>query len=108
MKIHIFLIDKARYTPFDINFIPKDLEYLESQGIQLVNHVKKADIFVATHPRKIKKFILHHPLKKNFLLWTNEPRNSQTSKKSYLSTFLLRKVNVMNAFTRNIFVSNVS
>lgn len=108
MQISIYLLDKARYTPFDSNFISQDYKYLLGRGLQIVNDVKEADIFVASHPKKIKKFILNNPLQKNFLLWTNEPRNSQTHKKSYFPFFMLWKINVMNVYTGDVFISNVS
>lgn len=106
--IKVFKINDLRYTPFDQNFIKEDFSYLEKAGIIITTKKKEADIFVSSHPKNIKKFILKNPFKRNFLLWTNEPRNSQTNSKSYLPFFMLWKVNVMNVYSGDIFVSNVS
>lgn len=106
--IRIFKIGHLPYTPFDQNFSKDDLFYLNKKGIKITRNKNKADIFVAGNHRSLKNFILKNPGKKNYLIWAQEPRFSTTSYSTYYPFFVFPKVHVMNIYTCDVFVNNVT
>ena len=106
--IKIFKIGHLPYTPFDENFSQKNLVYLNSKGLKVTKFKNEADIFVAGNHNSIKKFMLKNPGKKNYLLWTNEPRFSKVNTKTYRPLFLFPKIHVMNVYTGDVFFNNVA
>ncbi|KAA3621689.1 MAG: glycosyl transferase, partial [Flavobacterium sp.] len=106
--IKIYKIDSMNYTPFDPNFDQGDFEYLVSAGLSITKNLKEADLFAAYDTKKLKRFMLKNPFKKPFLLWTNEPRLSQIKLHTYRPYRLLPKVNVMNVYTGDVFINNVT
>ena len=106
--IKLYKIDSLKYTPFDKNFIEEDFNYLQSKGLEITEDLNEADIYIAYDSKKINKFILKNPFKKPLLLWTNEPRLSMV-KASYYKPFLLfSKVHLMNVYTGDVFMNNVT
>ncbi len=106
--IKIYKIDSMNYTPFDPNFDQGDFEYLVSAGLSITENPKEADLFAAYDTKKLKRFMLKNPFKKPILLWTNEPRLSQIKQHTYRPYWLLPKVNVMNVYTGEVFINNVT
>lgn len=106
--IYYYKIDGLRYTPFDENFWLKDFKYLASNGLKPTVDKKTADLYISSNTKDLKRFILRNPSKKNYLLWTNEPRNSTTGSDTFYPLLLPLKVHVMNVYTNNVFVSNVN
>ena len=106
--IKFFKIDSLSFTPFDENFIQEDYNYLQSNGLELTNNPNEADLFIGYDSKKIKNFILKNPFKKPILLWTNEPRLSTVLGPSYRPYPLLSKVQVMNVYSKDVFINNVT
>lgn len=106
--INIFKIGHLPYTPFDLVFSKDDLLYLNKNGIKITTNKCNADIFVAGNHRSLKKFILKNPGRKNYLIWAQEPRFSTTSSSTYYPFFIYPKVHVMNIYTGNVFINNVT
>ncbi|WP_300438536.1 glycosyltransferase family 10 [Christiangramia sp.] len=106
--INIYKIGHLPYTPFDQNFSKDDLLYLNKKGIKIISNKNKADIFVAGNHRSLKKFILKNPKRKNYLIWAQEPRFSTTSSSTFYPFFVFPKVLVMNTYTGDVFVNNVT
>lgn len=106
--INIFKIGHLPYTPFDENFSKNDLLYLNKKGIKITNNKNNADIFIAGNHRSLKKFILKNPRRTNYLIWAQEPRFSTTSSSIYYPFFIFPKVHVMNIYTGDVFINNVT
>ena len=106
--IKIFKIDSLRYTPFDPDFDAFDYGYLESAGLQFTDRKSEADLFLAYDSKKMERFVLRNPLRGPYLLWTNEPRLSQRKEVCYRPFPLLPKVQLMNVYTGDVFVNNIT
>jgi len=106
--INIFKIGHLPYTPFDENFSKDDLLYLNKKGIKITTNKNIADVFIAGNHRSLKRFILKNPGLRNYLIWAQEPRFSTTSSATYYPYFVFPKVHVMNIYTGDVFVNNVT
>lgn len=106
--IRLHKIDPLRYTPFDQNFVKKDFDFLLQQGICFTLNKKDADIFIGSKASTVEKFIIKNPRPKKVLLWTNEPRFSIITEASYRPYPLLPKIDVMNIYTGDVLIDNVS
>jgi alpha(1,3/1,4) fucosyltransferase len=106
--INIFKIGHLPYTPFDQNFSKDDLFYLNKMGVETTTNKNIADVFIAGNHRSLKTFILKNPGRKNYLIWSQEPRFSTISSSTYCPFLIYPKVHVMNIYTGDVFVSNVT
>jgi hypothetical protein len=106
--IKYFKIDSLKYTPFDEDFIKEDFKYLKLNGLELTNNQNEAHLFIGYDSKKIKKFILKNLFQKPILLWTNEPRLSAVLSPFYRPYPFLSKVHVMNVYTKDVFINNVT
>lgn len=106
--INIFKIGHLPYTPFDENFSQEDLLFLNKKGIKITTNKNKADVFIAGNHRSLKRFILKNPKRKNYLIWAQEPRFSTVSSSIYYPFFIFPKVHVMNIYTGDVFINNVT
>lgn len=106
--INIFKIGHLPYTPFDENFSKDDFLYLNKKGIKVTSDKDIADIFIAGNHSSLKRFILKNPKRRNFLIWTHEPRFSAINSTTYYPFFIFPKVHVMNVYTGDVFINNVT
>jgi alpha(1,3/1,4) fucosyltransferase len=106
--IKIFKIDHLPYTPFDENFAKWDVDYLKSKGIYITKKQAEAQIFLAGNDKSLRRFILRNPFVKNYLIWSQEPRFSKAQDKVFYPFLFYPKVHVMNVYTGDTFISNVT
>ncbi|WBL24859.1 glycosyltransferase family 10 domain-containing protein [Zunongwangia sp. HGR-M22] len=104
--IKIFKASKMSYTPFD-NFEEGDLEFFQSNNVEIVDNHKSADIIVSDNITHLKKFYKRYFFGVKFLLWTNEPR-FDLAFADVIKHFGFIKVHHMNIYTKNVFVQNLS
>jgi len=106
-KIKLYKASSFNFTPFD-DFMEGDLQFLEDYNINIVSSPKEADIIISQNLKYLKKYFWRTVFGKKFLIWTVEPRfnTSFIPIKSFL--FGLIKYHIMNIYTNDIFVSNIS
>jgi hypothetical protein len=105
MAIKLYKASSFAYTPFD-NI--DDLVYLKKHDIVIVDKITDADIVIAQNYKHLKKYLWRAVFGKKFLIWTLEPRfdtNFTTEKKVFFGLF---KYRIMNVFTNDVFVSNIT
>ena len=73
--------------------------------IKLVTEPKAAHWIIASSIRFLVTYSLRYPFK-HFLFYTNEPRFSRVTGKKYRAAPLLPKIEIMNAFTGDVFWNN--
>lgn len=106
-KIKLYKASSFKYTPFE-NFVDNDLSFLNDNDIVIVGNVNEADIIISQNLKHLRKFFWRFIQGKKFLIWTLEPRfNTSFSKiKKYFFGFL--KVHIMNIYTRDVFITNLT
>jgi hypothetical protein len=104
--IKVYRASSFAYTPW-ADFVPGDLAYLNKNNIFLTNEIKDADLIIAQNMKKLYPYLIKYGLTKKFLIWTLEPRFdfNFTSIYKWLGLF---KVHVMNVYTGDVFISNLS
>ena len=105
--IKLYKASSFRYSPFG-NFEPGDVSYLHENKIEITTSVKDADVIISENYKFLVKHFWRRMLGVKFLIWTNEPRfdlSFQSPKKLVLGMI---KVHVMNIYTGDVFVSNLS
>jgi len=106
-RINLYKASSFKYTPFD-DFVAGDLEYLNNQGIFIVNNINEADVIISQNLKYLKKHFWRAILGKKFMIWTLEPRFDTSFERKKKSLFGLVNVHFMNIYTRNVFVTNLS
>ncbi len=85
---------------------PLDDQALNSEyRIQLVAEPREAQWIVASSIRFLTAYSIRYPFK-HFLYYTNEPRHSHLTTKTYRAAPLLPKIEIMNGFTGDVFWNN--
>lgn len=108
MKIKIYKASGFYFTPFG-GFVDGDLEYLKENGVEFVDNVKNADVIISQNFKHLKKHLWRGLVfGKKFLIWTNEPRFNTSFKHEIKAFFSLVKCHIMNVYTKNIFISNIT
>lgn len=108
LNIKLYKIDSMAYTPFDINFLKPEYEYLKNNGICLCDSKKNADILVASSLKKLLKGTSLASIGKPALIWTNEPRAS-VNEKNWKSPFNIPgPIMFMNIYSNKVFINNAT
>ena len=85
---------------------PLDDQALNSEyHIQSVAEPREAQWIVASSIRFLTAYSIRYPFK-HFLYYTNEPRHSHLTTKTYRAAPLLPKIEIMNGFTGDVFWNN--
>lgn len=102
LMIKLFKVKSFAYTPFED---PKDLEYLERNGVIVTDDIRQADIILAQNIKHLRRFFLQNLFNKKFLIWTLEPRFNMSfvSNRSVIPGLL--KCHYMNIYTEDVFTS---
>lgn len=103
----LYKASSFKYTPFD-NFVDGDLEYLNNNNITFVDKAKDADIIISQNLKYLKPHFWRALFGKKFLIWTIEPRFDTHFTSEVKVLFGLIKCHIMNIYTRDVFVSNVT
>jgi hypothetical protein len=105
--IKLYKVSSFKYSPFG-DFEPGDISCLNENKIEITTNSNDAEIIISENFKFLVKYFWRRFLGAKFLIWTNEPRFdlSFQSQKSFL--FGLFKVNVMNIYTGDVFVSNLT
>ncbi len=105
--IKLYKASSFKYTPFE-NFVQGDLSFLNKNNIEIVENVKNADIIISQNFKHLKPFFWRSFFGQKFLIWTLESRFDKHFK-SPIKVFLgLLKCHVMNVYTKDVFVSNLT
>jgi hypothetical protein len=105
--IRLYKASSFAFTPFE-NFVAGDLDFLKENNIEIVNNIKDADIIISQNYKYIKKHFWRGLFGKKFLIWTLEPRFDMNFSNQITVFFGLFKCDIMNVYTRDVFVSNLS
>jgi hypothetical protein len=107
MNYKLYKASNFSYTPFE-NFGKGDLDYLERNNITIVNKACEADIIISQNYKHLKKHFWRVFFKKKYLIWTTEPRFNTNFITSRDVVFGLIKCHIMNVYTEDVFVSNIT
>ena len=105
MVIKLYKAASFAYTPFD-NI--DDLVYFKKHDIVIVDKITDADIVIAQNYKHLKKHLWRAVFGKKFLIWTLEPRFDTHFSDEINVLWGVFKCKVMNVFTRDVFVTNIS
>lgn len=100
--IKIFRIRGMPYTPFSKE---KDLNFLNQHGVVLTDNPVECDVFVAHRFRNSLPFRIKYGTRKQYLIWTHEPRYDTHFEKTVKGLWL-PPVHVMNIYTGDIYLNN--
>lgn len=101
-EIKIYRADEMIYTPFHIK---ANHNFLKREGFVFIDDVRKADILVSRNIKNLYPYIKQYGTRKKYLIWTHEPRfDINFFDDIYVFTNI--KVDIMNAYTQNIYVNN--
>lgn len=103
----LYKASNFKYTPFD-NFVEGDLEFLNKNGVTIVNKAKDADIIISQNIKHLKPFFWRAIFGKKFLIWTLEPRFDTHFSSPIKQFFGLVKCHIMNVYTGDVFVTNTT
>ncbi|NJN60057.1 MAG: glycosyl transferase [Leptolyngbyaceae cyanobacterium SL_5_9] len=100
--IKIFKADALLYTPFVKS---KGFNFLAEQGIVITENKADCNLFVAQKCRNLIPFQLKYGARKEYLVWSHEPR-WDTHFTSKVKWFNLPTIHVMNVYTGDIYLNN--
>ena len=100
--IKIYKVGSFAFTPF-VN--QSDLGYLEDNGLEITEDIKQADIIISQNFKHLKKYFLRYFKKKNYLVWTLEPRFDLCFYPSRNILLGLHKCHFMNIYTNDVYTS---
>lgn len=101
--IKIFIIRGMPYTPFSKE---KDIDFLNQHGVVLTDNPAECDAFVAARFRNLIPFIIKYGSKKQYLVWTHEPRYDTHFEKKVNKVLWMPPVHIMNLYTGDIYFNN--
>ena len=107
MPIKLYKASSFKYTPFE-DFEDGDLDYLKKNGIQIVNNISEADIIISQNIKHLKRHFWRGLFGNRFLIWTLESRFDTHFEPIKKVFFNLVKCHIMNVYTRDVFVSNLT
>ncbi|RXJ45404.1 glycosyltransferase family 10 domain-containing protein [Gelidibacter gilvus] len=103
----IFKASNFSYTPFN-DFVEGDLSFLKMNGIEIVDSPWHSDVIISQNYKHLKKYFWLGCFGKSFLVWTLEPRFDLHFAKVKKVFFGLFKCHIMNVYTQDVFVTNLS
>ncbi len=103
MPIKLYKASSFKYTPFE-DFEDGDLDYLNENGIQIVNNIREADIIISQNMKHLKRHFWRGLFGKHFLIWTLESRFDTHLNSEIKIFFNCIKCHIMNVYTKDIFV----
>lgn len=100
--VKVFTVGSFAYTPFKNE---KDLNYLSENNIELTEDISEADILISQNYKHLKKYIWIYLRKKNYLIWTLEPRFDVSFSSTRKILFGSHNCHFMNIYTNDVFTS---
>lgn len=109
--IRLLKLDSMQDTPFSASYGAKVDAYFSERDITVTDSAWKCDLLVTRffpwRMRQLKiglRYGLHRPI----LVWTDEPRFDTHFQREVSSSRVLRNVHIMNAYTGDIYLTNLS
>lgn len=107
MSVKLYKASSFKYTPFE-DFEDGDLDYLNKNGLQIVNNIKEADVVISQNIKHLKRHFWRGLFGKRFLIWTLESRFDTHFNSEIKVFFKCVKCHIMNVYTKDVFVSNLT